>query len=254
MHRRFTLMLKFGRFLLSLALLVGAVQAGYAAIENPAPEQLEKKAVGVATHRQATKMEVNADGRPQVKVSCFCLTDDDRILAGCVGSQGEIRVLSSDGKLVDSWSLPVKPEAIFARADGAIFAAGEGQLLKLSPTGKVELTKQGPQAKALDENPEKLREEVVTQIKVQAQQLATQTAAYDKMIDRADKEIEKIDKQLAAIEELSKDAADENAAGKKTDNPVCREVGDFQWVRIPPGQSVARPEATRAAHGGNDMR
>ena len=24
-------------------------------------------------------------------------------------------------------------------------------------------------------------------------------------------------------------------------------VGDFQWVRIPPGQSVARPEATRAA-------
>ena len=31
-------------------------------------------------------------------------------------------------------------------------------------------------------------------------------------------------------------------------------VGDFQWVRIPPGQSVARPEATRAAHGGNDMR
>ena len=23
-------------------------------------------------------------------------------------------------------------------------------------------------------------------------------------------------------------------------------VGDFQWVRIPPGQSVARPEATRA--------
>ena len=24
-------------------------------------------------------------------------------------------------------------------------------------------------------------------------------------------------------------------------------VGDLQWVRIPPGQSVARPEATRAA-------
>jgi hypothetical protein len=23
-------------------------------------------------------------------------------------------------------------------------------------------------------------------------------------------------------------------------------VGDLQWVRIPPGQSVARPEATRA--------
>ena len=30
-------------------------------------------------------------------------------------------------------------------------------------------------------------------------------------------------------------------------------VGDLQWVRIPSGQSVARPEAIRAPHGGNDM-
>ena len=30
-------------------------------------------------------------------------------------------------------------------------------------------------------------------------------------------------------------------------------VGDFQWVQIPPDQSVARPEAIRAPHGGNDM-
>ena len=38
-------------------------------------------------------------------------------------------------------------------------------------------------------------------------------------------------------------------------SPVSRtdqyavKVGDLQWVRIPPGQSVARPEATRAAQG-----
>jgi hypothetical protein len=29
-------------------------------------------------------------------------------------------------------------------------------------------------------------------------------------------------------------------------NSVRRLVGDLQWVRIPPGQSVDRPEATRA--------
>ena len=30
-------------------------------------------------------------------------------------------------------------------------------------------------------------------------------------------------------------------------NQYAVKVGDLQWVRIPPGQSVARPEATRAA-------
>ena len=30
-------------------------------------------------------------------------------------------------------------------------------------------------------------------------------------------------------------------------NEYAVKVGDLQWVRIPPGQSVARPEATRAA-------
>ena len=33
---------------------------------------------------------------------------------------------------------------------------------------------------------------------------------------------------------------------RHAENLVCREVGDFQWVRIPSGQSVARPEAIRA--------
>ncbi len=30
-------------------------------------------------------------------------------------------------------------------------------------------------------------------------------------------------------------------------NEYAVKVGDLQWVRIPPGQLVARPEATRAA-------
>ncbi len=32
------------------------------------------------------------------------------------------------------------------------------------------------------------------------------------------------------------------------------QVGDLQWVRIPPGQSVARPEAIRAAQGTSSLR
>ena len=48
------------------------------------------------------------------------------------------------------------------------------------------------------------------------------------------------------------DAANENPINAKAISDVPEyeyavKVGDLQWVRIPPGQSVARPEATRAA-------
>jgi hypothetical protein len=214
MHRRITLKLRPHCLLLFVAVLT-ATQVSHAAGASTAPGQPER-ALGVPTHRETTKIQINADGQPQVKVACFCLTADDRILAGCVGSKGEIRVLSADGKFINSWSLPVKPEAIFARDNGSVFVAGDGQLLKLSPTGKIEVTKPSPQAKALDENPAKLREEVVTQAKAQAEQLSKQTAVYDKMLERADQEIKKIDEQLAAIEKPSDDGGDKNAADKNS--------------------------------------
>lgn len=225
MHRYIAGTLKHRDSLLFLALLVGLVQSGLAASIPPKDEH-KSVPVGVATHRQANQLQVNGDGDKQVKVSCFCLMPDDKILAGCIGAKGEIRVLDAEGKLADVWSLPVQPDAVFARGDGAIFVAGEGQLLKLSPTGKVELTKQGPQTKALDENPEKQREEIVAQAKQQAEQLAKQTEIYDKMIDRADQEIAKLDDQISALEDSSNSDSqdsDKQAVGKPRQGPLSKQ-------------------------------
>jgi hypothetical protein len=202
---------------LVLAFLVFMAQPIWAAIATPS-EQPDKP-VGLATHREANKIQVNPDGKQQARVACFCLTADDQILAGCSGTPGEIHVLSTDGKLLNTWTIPVNPEAIFARGDGAIFVAGDGQLLKLSSTGSVELAKQGPQADALNQNPQKLREEVVTQFKERAEQFAEQTKSYDKMIEKADSEIQKIDEQLSALKESSsddvKDAAKNRANARR---------------------------------------
>jgi hypothetical protein len=207
--------------LLVIAFQVFMAQPVWAAIATP-PEQADKP-IGVATHRESNKIQVNPDGK-QARVACFCLTADDQILAGCSGTPGEIHVLSTDGKLLSTWSIPVNPEAIFARGDGAIFVAGNGQLLKLSSAGKVELTKQGPQADALNQNPQKLREEVITQFKARAKQFAEQTKSYDKMIEKADSEIEKIDEQIAALKESSSD--DEKGAVR--DKANARRVSSNQ--------------------------
>jgi hypothetical protein len=180
------------------------------------------KVVAVPTHRQANKIEVSVAGQPEVKLSCFCLTPEDEILAGCTGAKGEIRVLGTDGKYLSSWSLPVNPDAIFCRADGAVFVAGDGQLIRLSSDGKVELAMESPHSIALKAHPEKLREEVIAQAKAQVKQFKQQSEMYDKMIERADKEISSITDQLSALDSSGEDtpnADGEQPASKKRTSP-----------------------------------
>jgi hypothetical protein len=158
------------------------------------------KAAAVATHRQSSILKVDVSGEKPLKMACFCLTPDDRILAGGMAESGEIRVFDADGKYIETWTMPVNPEAIYARDDGTIFVAGDGQVVKLSSHGAVELKMQAPHAAALQENPEKLREEVIAQAKQRAEQLGRQAKVYDQMIERADTQIAAINKQLAALE------------------------------------------------------
>lgn len=169
----------------------------------------------VATHRQSAIIKIDAPGQSQAKVTCFCLTPDDQILAGCAGPSGEIRVFDREGKYLETWPAPFKPDAIFARADGAVFLAGEGQLAQLSSKGSVELKKPSPHAAALTEHPEKLREEVVAQAKRQAETFTQQTKQYDQMIERADKEIASVKEQIAELDKSTDDSSAQTAQRKQ---------------------------------------
>jgi hypothetical protein len=168
-------------------------------------------AAAVATHRQSSIIKVEVSGQKPLKVACFCLTPDDRILAGGMAEAGEIRVFDADGSYVETWKMSVNPEAIYARDDGAIFVAGGGQVLKLSSKGDVELQKQAPHAAELQENPEKLREEVIAQAKQRAEQLGRQSQVYDQMIARADTQIATIKEQIAALEKSADESPAEGA-------------------------------------------
>lgn len=181
------------------------------------------KAIAVATHRQAGTIQIAEAGQPQAKVVCYCLTEDGNILAGCVADTGEVRAFDAEGKLTDTWNLPVNPEAICVGKGGSVYIAGEGKLLKLAPTGSVELTKPSPQAAALTEHPEKLREEVIAQAKQRAEQFANQSKVYDKMIEQADKQISSLQERLAAAEEKAEaSSSDGNNESAKKDAKASR--------------------------------
>jgi hypothetical protein len=166
------------------------------------------------THRQTTIIQANVEGQPQTSITSFCLTPDDRILAGCASESGEIRVFDKEGKFVEAWSIPVKPDALFARADGTIFLAGEGQVVQLSKTGSILLQKEAPHAAELNANPQQLRDQIVAQAKQRAEAMAQQTKQFDDMIARSDTEIASLNEQLAALKEANEsgngDAADQS--------------------------------------------
>src|SRR4051812_2930344 len=112
------------------------------------------------THKQSALIQINAEGLSPATVQCFCLMNDDALLAGCKGSANEVRVFDSRGKYVKSLKLPVSPEAINVASDNTILIAGEGKLLRLDKDGKQLLEVDAPHAAALRNSQKELRAEV----------------------------------------------------------------------------------------------
>jgi hypothetical protein len=177
--------------------LAVAAEAGKA---EPAKEPVDHTALATPTHHQTALIKANVDGLPERELKCFCLTPDNRIVAGCAGGEGEIRVFDEEGKYLESWSAPFEPEAIFVRADGAIYLAGAGRLARLSPKGAVELQLKSPHADSMSQNLDKIREDVIEQNKRQAEMYSQQSEQYAELLKQSDQQVEDVKKQLAEIE------------------------------------------------------
>jgi hypothetical protein len=167
-------------------------------------------ALATPTHHQTGTIEVKVSG-----LTCFCVTPDSRVLAGCGETKkGYVCVYDPSGAYVESWELPLKPEAIFARGDGAIFVAGEGQLARLTPKGNLDLLHDAPHAAAISGSHDKIREEVIAENKQRAGMYAEQAKSYDQMLDQVQKQIDGINAKLAALNAESKEGADATASDK----------------------------------------
>jgi hypothetical protein len=201
---------------LTIEVTTDATDTSRATDEQPAEVD---PALTVPTHKQASIISANIDGQPKVELTCFCLTPDDRIVAGCTGEASELRIFDADGTYLETWSAPVKPEAIFVLPEGKILLAGDGQLARLGANGQVELQRPAPHAAAILEHPEKIREEVIQQAKQQALQFAKQTEQFDRMIERAAKEIASLREQIEAPVQADEDTASEGAAEAAADEP-----------------------------------
>jgi hypothetical protein len=117
------------------------------------------------SHEETAVIKINEGTNKPVALNNFCLNTDGNILAACggerleytqnkktgeyepktIGEPAEIRVLSPEGKLLKTWPLEFKPEAVCVADDGTIFVAGGGRMAKLNQEGKILLAAASPQ-------------------------------------------------------------------------------------------------------------
>lgn len=172
--------------------------------------------LGTPTHRQVKILKANQEGLSNTKLNCFCMTLDGRILGGCGTSKdnGEIRVFNSEGDYVESWSTPVKVEAINVRAnDGHVFVAGDGRLVELDDTGSLVADAPSPHASVSKEQAEKMREAVVAQLTSRVEMYKNQAKIYDQQIELIGTQLEKLQTRLDELP--AEEAADEAAEGEE---------------------------------------
>jgi sugar lactone lactonase YvrE len=175
--------------LLSAAMSVTVADPLRAQGEN-APETPAVDAKLVPTHEQAAIIKVVDKQGQALPLLTFCLDKDGNILAGVGAEAGEIRVYDPDGKFVDSWAVAVKPEAVYAAADGNIYVAGAGKLLKYDNQGALLLKADAPHAAAIMADASKLRAQVIAQAKSRAETYARQGEIYQQAIDRFQKQVD----------------------------------------------------------------
>ena len=196
---------------LSFALL-GTVS--HADTVSPAKQVSPAERLATPTHHQTGLIQAKVEGLPERSLSCFCLTPDNRIVAGLAGGAGELRVFNDQGDFLESWSAPFEPEAIYVRADGKIFLAGEGQVARLSSKGEVELQRKASHTDSMSQNLDQIREEVIAQNKNRAEVYVEQSKQYEQMLEQADKQIAQVKDQIAALDKSADKAGKQLAQSK----------------------------------------
>jgi hypothetical protein len=172
---------------IQFALCMIACLSGSAVADIRTPESIDAD----ATHQQVAIIRVSADEVPAMPINAFCLNRKGQIVAACGSGPGEVRIINDDGKVLRSWAVAVKPEAINVANNGTILVGGEGKLMRFDATGKELQQAESPHAAALRASVEKLRKEAVSMLTRSPNSLGSRIALYERVIDQLEEKAQK---------------------------------------------------------------
>jgi hypothetical protein len=138
------------------------------------------------THKQVDRIELSA---PLINM---CLDSQGRILA-CCGDK-KLRILSTEGQVLETRSLTFVPQAIAVRSsDGAVYVGGEGMLVRFSAAGELEQKASFPPPPT-EEEKQAMVDRMIKQYEDQMKQMVLITKGLNEQLD-------KLNKQLAEAED-----------------------------------------------------
>ncbi len=135
-----------------------------------------------ATHQQVGVIEILADHPMQI--NAFCLNAQGQIVAACGDGPGEIRVTDDRGKVLRSWRIEVKPEAVSVAPDGSVLVGGEGKLFRFDSQGKQLSVSESPHAERLRQGSESLRKAAVEYLSRRRDPIGSRIAMYTSVIEQ----------------------------------------------------------------------
>lgn len=143
-------------------------------------------AAAESTHQQSAIIKIK-EVKNSLSINAFCLNEQEQIVAACGDGPGEIRIIDDTGKILHSWKVAVKPEAVNVGPKQTILVGGEGKLFKFSATGELLLEQDSPHSQALRENTEALREQAITRLQQVGGNSEAQIASYERLLETLDK-------------------------------------------------------------------
>ena len=208
--------------LLALSLAIGCHQGFCPHAFSQSPTSIDDR----ATHQQVGVIEIFGD--QPMQINAFCLNGQGQIVAACGDGPGEIRVTDDQGKVLRSWRIDVKPEAVNVAPDGSVLVGGEGKLFRFDSQGEQVSVADSPHAERLRQGSDSIRKAAVeylsrrrdpigsriatyTAVIEQLEQRAAKgqlNAAEERMLETLPKTLERYQQQLAARQGEGDDASD----------------------------------------------
>jgi len=152
-------------------------------------QALKKDPAWKPAFREVAQLRVGKSAKSGGSVHNYCLDSSGNILVCGGGSYermvtegqdvkmvnasepAEVRVYAPDGKLLHTWPVPAKPQAICVASSGEIFVGGGGKVMRLSKDGQVLGSVETPVAKM----PVKIGKEIEDMLKQQPNNSAEET-------------------------------------------------------------------------------
>ena len=166
------------------------------------PGGVARAAESAGTHSQVQLIRVAVAGGGE-RLTTFAIDKKGRVLAGVAATASAIRVYDESGARIADWPLPVPPEAINVGPQGDIFVGGQGRLLRLDASGKIEKEAQAPNVAGARDAA------VLVQGRLRKQAKRDADAAVQSKVRAYQKRLALVESRIAAVDREIDEAADE---------------------------------------------